>query len=220
LGLIDVCYLDEAGLSMTLPPCRSWFPEGERLEVPYEAPQGRRVNAIGAHFTHAPEAGRFEHQSWAALPKSRAKKQRKTLAEIAAKHGLTEEEVGPITSERLLTFVWRIAGRPEGAEAGWVRERDLKVVLDNFSVHTSAVVERAKPELARAGITLEYLPSYSPELSRIEPDWNDIKQQHLPKRSYETVAELKRAVDAGLGHKAELLRQAQTQTTNLGRLDT
>ena len=131
MGLIDVCYLDEAGFSMTLPPCRSWFPEGQRLEVPYEAPQGRRVNAIGAHFTHGPEAGRFEHQSWVSLPKSRAKKQRKTPEQIAAAHGLTSEEVGVIDSERLVEFVWRSAGRPEGAE-GWVRARELKVVLDNY----------------------------------------------------------------------------------------
>ena len=205
---------------MTLPPCRSWFLQGEQLEIAYEAPQGRRVNAIGAHFTHGPDAGRFEHQSWAALPKRRAKKQRKTLEEIAAKHGLKAEEVGPITSERLLAFVWRIAGRPEGAEAGWVRERELKVVLDNFSVHTSEKVEQEKAELKRAGIELVYLPSYSPELSRIEPDWNDIKQHHLPKRSFETVAELKRAVDEGLGRKADLLRQAQTKSTTLARLNT
>ena len=205
-----MCYLDEAGFSMTLPPCRSWFPEGERLEVPYEAPQGRRVSAIGAHFTHGPAAGRFEHQSWASLPKSRAKTQRKTPEQLAATHGLKVEEVGAIDSERLVAFVWRIAGRPEGAE-GWARERELKVVLDNYSVHKSEVVKRAEPELERAGIKLEYLPSYSPELSRIEPDWNDIKQHHLPKRSYETVAELKRAVDEGLGRKAALLQQAQTK---------
>ena len=205
-----MCYLDEAGFSMTLPPCRSWFPEGERLEVPYEAPQGRRVNAIGAHFTHGPAAGRFEHQSWASLPKSRAKTQRKTPEQLAATHGLKVEEVGAIDSERLVAFVWRIAGRPEGAE-GWARERELKVVLDNYSVHKSEVVKGAEPELERAGIKLEYLPSYSPELSRIEPDWNDIKQHHLAKRSYETVAELKRAVDEGLGRKAALLQQAQTK---------
>jgi hypothetical protein len=211
--------LDEAGFSLTLPPSRSWFPTGERLEVAYEAAQGRRVNVIGAHFTHGPEAGRFEHQSWASLPKSRAKKQRKTPEQRAAAHGLEVEEVGAIDSERLVAFVWRIAGRPEGA-VDWVRERELAVVLDNYSVHKSEVVERAEGELKRAGIKLEYLPSYSPELSRIEPDWNDIKQHHLPKRSYETVAELKRAVDAGLGRKAGLLRQAKTKTTNLGRLDT
>jgi hypothetical protein len=220
LGLIDVCYLDEAGFSMTLPPCRSWFPQGERLEVAYEAAQGRRVNAIGAHFTHGPDAGRFEYQSWACLPKSRAKKQRKSAEEVAAAHGLGVEEVGPITSERLLGFIWRVAGREGDASEGWERERALMVVLDNYSVHRSEVVEAAKEELKAAGVHLEYLPSYSPELSRIEPDWNDIKQHHLPIRSFEKVVELKRAVDDALARKAHQLQQAYAKTINLRRANT
>jgi hypothetical protein len=204
---------------MTLPPCRSWFARGERLKVAYEAPQGRRVNVIGAHFTHGPEAGRFEYQSWASLPKSRAKKQRRTLEQIAAAHGLRAEEVGAIDSSRLLEFVWRIAGRPEGT-VGWVRERAVKVILDNYSVHKSEEVEQAKPELKRAGIELVYLPSYSPELSRIEPDWNDIKQHYLPRRSFEQVSELKQAVDAALARKAHQLQLAHDKTTTLRRADT
>jgi DDE superfamily endonuclease len=215
-----VCYLDEAGFSMTLPPCRSWFPEGKRLEVAYEAPQGRRVNAIGAHFTHGPEAGRFAYQSWACLPKSRAKKQRKTPEEVAAAHGLAVEEVGPIDSERLVAFIWRAAGRVGAAGEGWVRERPLMVVLDNYAVHTSEAVENAKEELQGAGVHLEYLPSYSPELSRIEPDWNDIKQHHLPVRSFAQVADLKRAVDAALARKARQLQQVHTKTIDLRRADT
>jgi putative transposase len=220
MGLIDVCYLDEAGFSMTLPPCRSWFPRGERLEVAYQAPEGRRVNAIGAHFTHGPEAGRFEYQSWATLPKSRAKKQRKSAAQRAAAQGLGEDEIGPITSERLLGFIWRAAGRDPEAGEGWVRECALMVVLDNYSVHRSELVEAAVEELKAAGVHLEYLPSYSPELSRIEPDWNDIKQHHLPIRSFEKVAELKRAVDDALARKAHHLQQAHAKATNLRQADT
>jgi len=215
-----VCYLDEAGFSMTLPPCRRWFPAGERLVVAYEAPQGRRVNALGAHFTHGPEAGRFAYQSWASLPKSRATKRRKTPAQLAAAHGLGVEEVGPISSERLLAFIWRAAGRAEAAGAGWKRERPLMVVLDNYSVHKSAVVEAAQEELQAAGVQLEYLPAYSPELSRIEPDWNDIKQHHLPVRSFARVADLQRAVDAALARKARQLQQVQAQATHLRRADT
>jgi hypothetical protein len=215
-----VCHLDEAGFSMTLPPCRSWFPVGERLQVAYEAPQGRRVNAIGAHFTHGPEAGRFEHQSWACLPKSRAKKQRKTAEQVAAASGLRVEDVGPIDSERLVAFIWRTAGRGREAPGGWKRERPLMVVLDNYSVHKSEVVAAARVELAAADVHLMYLPAYSPELSRIEPDWNDIKQHHLPVRSFEQVAELKRAVDDALARKAHQLQQAHTKTTGLGRSDT
>ena len=186
----------------------------------YEASQGRRVNAIGAHFTHGPEAGRFETQSWACLPKSRAKKQRKTTEELAATHGLRVEEVGPIDSERLLGFIWRAAGRGTEAPGGWKRERPLMVVLDNYSVHKSQVVEEALVQLEAAEVHLVYLPSYSPELSRIEPDWNDIKQHHLPVRSFEQVAELKRAVDEALARKAHQLRQAHAKATSLRRSNT
>ena len=220
MGLIDVCYLDEAGFSMTLPPSRSWFPQGKRLEIAYEAAQGRRVNAIGAHFTHGPMAGCFEYRSWACLPKSRAKKQRKAAEELAAAHGLGVEEVGAITSERLLAFIWQAAGREGEATERWVRERPLMVVLDNYSVHKSEVVEAAKEELKAAGVHLEYLPSYSPELSRIEPDWNDIKQHHLPIRSFDRVADLKHAVDEALARKAHQLQQANAKTTCLRRADT
>ena len=200
---------------MTLPPCRRWFPNGERLHVPYEAPQGRRVNAIGAHFPPGPAAGHFEYQSWACLPKSRAKQQRKTPAQRAAAQGLQVDEVGPIDSERLLAFVWRAAGRPEAALEGWKRERPLMVMLDNYSVHQSQRVVDARSQLAAADVHLVYLPSYSPELSRIEPDWNDIKQHHLPIRSFEQVAELKRAVDGAIARRAHQLRQAYAKTTNL-----
>jgi len=175
------------------------------------------VNAIGVHFTHGPEAGRFEYQSWACLPKSRAKQQRKTPEQRAAAHGLQLDEVGPIDSERVLAFIWRVAGRPATAPRGWQRARPLKVVLDNYSVHKSQTVVDALAQLAAANVQLVYLPAYSPELSRIEPDWNDIKQHQLPVRSFEQVVELKRAVDEALARKAYQLRQAYSKTTDLRR---
>jgi hypothetical protein len=200
---------------MTLPPCGSWFLAGERLRVPYEAPQGRRVNVIGAHCTHGPAAGGFAYQSWACRPKSRAKKQRKPPEQLAAAHGLRGEEVGPIDAARFLAFVWRVAGRPDAGAEAWQRERPLMVVLDNYSVHTSQLVADAERALQAANIHLVYLPSYSPELSRIEPDWNDIKQHQLPVRSFERVVDLKRAVDEALARKAHQLRQAAAETTSL-----
>ena len=200
---------------MTLPTTYSWFVQGERLQVPYEAPQGRRVNAIGAHFTHGPEAGRLEYQSWAVLPKSRAKKQRKTLEERAATHGLQVEEVGPIDAERLMAFLWQVAGRPADADAAWKRERPLMIALDNYSVHTSQRVAEASPQLAAADVHLVYLARYCPEQSGIEPVWNDVKQHHLPIRSFERVADLKHAVDDALAHKAQQLRQTYATSTNL-----
>src|SRR5918997_5248879 len=122
---MDLCHLDEAGFAPTLPMGYSWFPVGPRLTVAYEAPQGRRVNAIGAYFTHGPEAGRFDYHTWAVLPKSRAKQPRKAPAERAAAHGLSVEEVGPIDAERVVTFLWQVAGRPQDAATAWKRGRPL-----------------------------------------------------------------------------------------------
>jgi hypothetical protein len=186
---------------------------GQVLRIPYEAPQGRRVNAIGAYFSHGPMAGHFEFDTYARLPKSRAKKQRKTPQQIAAAHGLTPEEVGPIDSERYLAFVWEVAGRPEGAAADWKRERPLFMVVDNYSVHTSQPVQEAIPELEAANLFFFYLPSYSPQLSRIEPIWNAVKHHEMPVRSHSKVKDLKEAVDAALEKKAEALLAAQQETT-------
>ncbi|HZO91624.1 MAG TPA: transposase [Chthonomonadaceae bacterium] len=213
-GEIDVCSQDEAGFAMTLPTCYSWFPIGKVLRIPYEAPQGRRVNAIGAYFSHGPETGRFEFATYARLPKNRAKKQRKTPEQIAAAQGLLPEEVGPIDSRRFLAFVWRIAGRPTVYAPDWKRERPLWMVLDNYSVHTSQPVQEAIPELEAANVFFFYLPSYSPELSEIEPIWKALKHHEIPVRSHSQVKDLKAAVDAALTRKAEALLAAQPETKN------
>ncbi|WP_422924323.1 IS630 family transposase [Singulisphaera sp. PoT] len=48
-GSIVLYYLDECGFSPTLPVGYSWALEGLRKFVRYEAPQGRRVNALAAY---------------------------------------------------------------------------------------------------------------------------------------------------------------------------
>jgi putative transposase len=216
--VIDLCHLDEAGFALTLPTTYSWCLRGKRLRVPYQAPQGRRVNVIGAYFTHGPDAGRLAYRSWAVLPKKRAKKPRTTPAERAAAHGLTVEEIGPIDAERLVAFLWQVAGRPPEAAADWRRTRPLVIALDNYSVHTSQTVVAAQPLLAAANVELVYLARYCPEQSDIEPIWNDVKAHHLPIRSFAQVADLKHAVDDALAHKAQLLQLAHGKTTNFQRL--
>jgi len=48
-GLLRLYYLDECGFSPTLPTGSSWMLPGERMLVEYEAPQGRRVNALASY---------------------------------------------------------------------------------------------------------------------------------------------------------------------------
>jgi len=57
--VIDLWYLDQSGFAPTLPTGYSWARLGTRLVVPYEAPQGRRVNVVGALAPHAPGGPRF-----------------------------------------------------------------------------------------------------------------------------------------------------------------
>jgi hypothetical protein len=173
------------------------------------------VNVIGAYFSDGPQAGEFLFESYASLPKSRAKKRRKSLEEQAAQHGLSSAEVGTLDSERFLAFVWRVAGCSAGREApeaGWRRERPLVIVLDNYSVHTSETVRAAQPALTAAEVYLFYLPAYSPELSAIEPIWQGVKHHDLPERSFERLGQLKGAVDAVLTRKAAALRAAHVKT--------
>jgi putative transposase len=48
-GKLVLYYLDECGFSPTLPIGYSWTLPGERKFIRYEAPQGRRVNALAAY---------------------------------------------------------------------------------------------------------------------------------------------------------------------------
>ena len=183
---------------MTLPTCYGWYPIGETQHIPYEAPQGRRVNAIGAYCSHGSKAGDFMFETYASVPKSTAKKVRKTLEEIAATHQVDAAGLGPIDGERLVRFFWQISGRPLVHAADWRRDRRLVIVLDNYSVHKGEVVKAALPQLEAANIELFYLPSYSPELSEIEPIWRSVKGHGMPYRTQTVLGQAKQAVDNAL----------------------
>lgn len=177
---------------------------GKRLYVPYEAPQGRRVNAAGVLF-HGCSA-RFEFITRARAPRTK----RKAVSSLAA--GLSESELGTIDAGLLIAFLWQIAGRPENASEGWRREKPLKplvIVLvgvspnpDNYSVHVGKRFQAERTKWKEADIDLFFLPSYSPKLSGIEPLWRDVKQHRMRRLSRDKLLDLKRDVDAALEGKA------------------
>jgi putative transposase len=71
------------------------------------------------------------------------------------------------------------------------------VVLDNASLHTSRVIRGARAGLAAAGIDLDFLPPYAPELNRIEPVFRQVKYQEMPQRSHTSRVGLRAAVEVG-----------------------
>ena len=176
-GLCDLYYLDESGFAPTLPTGYTWARVGTRALVWDEPPQGRRLNVLGA-LAPGEASPRLV---WTCPP-------------------------GKIDSAVLLEFVWReVAGLPAPPDElppGYRRERPCVVALDNASAHPSKVVKAAIPALDAAGVTLSYLPPYSPELNRIEDLWRHVKYEELPQRSYRTLDDLRAAVEAALNDHA------------------
>jgi hypothetical protein len=172
-GWCELWYLDESGFAPTLPTGYTWARAGTRALVWDEPPQGRRLNVLGA------------------------------LALGGARPGVVwTGPAGKIDGAVLLDFVWRQVARlpapPADLPAGYRRAIPCVVVLDNASAHTSKLVKAAIPALEAAGVTLYYLPPYSPELNRIEDLWRHVKQEELPIRSYQTLDALRAAVTEAL----------------------
>jgi hypothetical protein len=190
LGVIDLYYLDESGFAPTLPTGSTWARAGTRALVWDEPPQGRRLNVLGALAVGGDAPGLV----WTA-------------------------PVGRLDSAAFLAFVWRevaaLPAPPQELPRGFRRARPCVVVLDNSSVHRSALVQAARPDLERAGVGFYYLPPYSPALNRIEGLWRHVKYEELPVRSYRTLDDLRAAVTSALHRHAVPLPIAPDSTINL-----
>jgi len=182
--VIDLWFLDQSGFAPTLPTGYSWGRLGTRLVVPFEAPQGRRVNVVGALAPYGPAGPRFVFET-----------RRKAQGRYdAAVH---------------LAFVCQaVAGLPEAGAARARLARPCVIVLDNYSVHHSQAVKDAIPELEELGIHFCFLPAYSPELNPIEPLWKQVKYQDLPERSHSTDIALQTAVEATLTNRSRKLAES------------
>jgi len=64
------------------------------------------------------------------------------------------------------------------------------LVLDNASVHRAGCIQTKRAQWATQGLTLLFLPPYSPELNRIEILWRFCKHYWLPPAAYETPTSL------------------------------
>jgi putative transposase len=97
---------------------------------------------------------------------------------------LVEESV---KSAHVLAFIDELARNAAGDQL-------TVVVLDNARFHTSTNVEEKRPLWEEQGVFLRYLPPYAPHLNPIEALWKHLKSFLLPRRCYDSITQLKRAV--------------------------
>lgn len=140
----------------------------------HEAPEGRRVNVVGAWAPYDPAGAHLVFETRRA-------------------------DEGKYDGVAHLHFVTHIvAGLPDARPPDYQRSRPCVIVVDNYAVHHSRVVKAEIPALKTAGVRFFFLPPYSPELNMIEPIWRQIKYQDIPDRSFLTIEELQSAVTAAL----------------------
>ena len=97
------------------------------LFIPYEAPQERRVNVIGAFFSHGDGAGRFLWNTFVSVPKSRGKTHpcpRRMEARVPS-HGSTRQLLG--------------SQKPPGAGRGGAVDRGGRDALLSARLLTAAL---------------------------------------------------------------------------------
>lgn len=81
--------------------------------------------------------------------------------------------------------------------------KPMTIILDNASIHTSGKYKERIEALKKAGVSLYFLPTYSPELNRIEKVWYNMKYVWMKARG-RTFPELVRDVSEildGFGDK-------------------
>ena len=76
--------------------------------------------------------------------------------------------------------------------------RETVVVLDNARVHTAAAVQVCRPVWEQRGLTLFFLPPYSPHLNLAETLWRKLKYEWLRPRDYLSFDDLRDATQRAL----------------------
>lgn len=72
------------------------------------------------------------------------------------------------------------------------------IVLDNATFHRGKAIREKQAEWEARGLYLRYLPPYVPFLNLIEGVWKQLKGFLMPRRSYNSLAELEAALEVAL----------------------
>lgn len=99
---------------------------------------------------------------------------------------------GPCRTAEVLGYLNSLA---EEAER---KGRRVVVVLDNAPFHKAGAIQEARAGWEAKGLELYYLPAYCPHPNLIEGVWRRLKGFLMPRRYYDSLAELKQAVLSAL----------------------
>lgn len=83
--------------------------------------------------------------------------------------------------------------------------KEIVVVLDNAKIHTAKAVQERRPIWEQRGLTLFYLPTYSPHLNLAEVLWRKLKYEWLRPHDYLCFEGLRYAVRLALAAVGSLL---------------
>ena len=147
--------------------CKSWFPRGsgQQFKVPTRWGSQGRINLIG------------------------------TLALNAqGEHLEVRELTASCTQDTVIAYVDTLAEQADAEQRRLGKKRLTVIVLDNASFHRGQAIRDRLPVWAAKGLLLRYLPPYCPMLNRIETTWRILKGFLMPRRCYDTVAQLRAAL--------------------------
>ena len=76
--------------------------------------------------------------------------------------------------------------------------QETVVILDNAGFHRANLIKDEQDDWEARGLTLWFQPAYSPQFNLIETVWKKLKGFLLPRRCYDSRAQLLEAVLAAL----------------------
>lgn len=94
---------------------------------------------------------------------------------------------GSCNQEQVIAYLDTLAQHSEPS-------RLTVIVLDNAAFHRGKAIREKQIGWEAQGLYLRYLPPYAPFLNLIEGIWKQIKGFLMPRRSYNTLAELEAAL--------------------------
>lgn len=95
----------------------------------------------------------------------------------------------------------------------WQAEKGMKrlfetgnltvIIHDNASIHRSKIAKKHYQIWERQGLSVFFLPPYSPEMNRIEEQWLHLKRQELGGYVFEDEYDLAKAIIEGIENRGQ-----------------